>query len=327
MILVTGSSGHIGNVLVRKLVQSGEQVAVFTKKGLKPDWLSDLDLIVYQGDLKDKEAIYKAVKDAKVVFHLGGMISISSFSSEELHNVNVIGTQHIVDACMEYNVERLIYTSSVHALPEGKNGSLIKAGHKVNISELFGAYSTSKADATNRVHKAIEEGLDAVICYPSAVMGPNDFRGSEAGRLIKDYATNKLPVYIGGKYNFVDVRDVAEGLIQSWKVGKKGGHYILSGETMSLEQFFEILAELEPKMKKPRVKIPMVIALGSAWALELICKVLGLKPMFTAYAIKVLQSNCNFYNENSKHDLGFDPRPIKETIHDSLIWLKENNLI
>jgi dihydroflavonol-4-reductase len=145
--------------------------------------------------------------------------------------------------------------------------------------------------------------------------------------MIKDYATNKLPVYIGGKYNFVDVRDVVHGLIQSWKVGKRGESYILSGEEMSLEQFFDILSNLEPSMKKPKIKFPVSLALGSAWVLELTCKVFSIKPLFTAYAVKVLQSNCNFCNENSKADLGYNPRSIKETIKDSLIWLKENNQI
>lgn len=327
MILVTGSSGHIGNVLVRELVQSGEEAALFTKTGKKPEWLEDLDLLVYKGDLKSKDDIDKAVQNAKVVFHLGGLISISSFASKELHEVNVLGTQYILDACKKYGVEKLIYTSSVHALPEGKKGSLIKADKNVDISNLFGAYATSKADATRRVNTAIDEGLNAVICFPSGVMGPHDFRGSEAGRMIKDYATNKLPVYIGGKYNFVDVRDVVQGLIQSWKVGKPGASYILSGEEMSLEQFFDILADIEPKMKKPKIKMPTSLALGSAWVLEFTCRILNLKPLFTAYAIKVLQSNCNFYNENSKQELGFNPRPIKDTIKDSLLWLKDNKLI
>jgi len=327
MILVTGSSGHIGNVLVRELVQSGEEVAIFTKTGKNPEWLKDLDLLVYKGDLKSQEAIDQAVKDAQIVFHLGGLISISSFESKELHDVNVLGTQYIVDACKNHQVEKLIYTSSVHALPEGNKGSLIKADKNVDISNLFGAYATSKAEATRRVNNAIDDGLNAVICFPSGVMGPYDFRGSEAGRMIKDYATNKLPVYIGGKYNFVDVRDVVHGLIQSWKVGKPGASYILSGEEMSLEQFFDILAELEPTMKKPILKMPTALALGSAWVLELTCRLLNLKPLFTAYAIKVLQSNCNFYNGNTKQDLGFEPRPIKDTIADSLKWLRENKLI
>jgi dihydroflavonol-4-reductase len=169
--------------------------------------------------------------------------------------------------------------------------------------------------------------LDAVICFPSGVMGPYDFRGSEAGRLIRDYASNKLPVYIDGEYNFVDVRDVVNGLILALDKGQKGEGYILAGERMTLNQFFDILAGYESRMKKPRIKIPIPIAIGSAWALESVCRVIKAKPMFTVYAIKVLQSNCDISSEKAKRELGYTARSMSESIRDGLEWLKDNGKI
>lgn len=327
MILVTGSSGHIGNVLVRELIRAGERVLIMTKSGTKPPWLEDLAIEVCQGDLTDQSSVETAVSKAKIVFHLAGIISISSFESKELRNINVIGTKFIVDACLKYNVERLIYTSSVHALQEAENGQAITEQKLFDSKKLFGAYARTKAEATQLVLDAVGKGLNAVICFPSGVMGPYDFRGSEAGRLIKDYATNKLPVYIDGAYNFVDVRDVVKGLLLAKDKGKNGEGYIIAGEKMTLNQFFDTLSDFEPTMKKPRFKMPLNVAIFSAWLVEGVSKIIQLKPMFTVYAIKVLQSNCNISSQKAIEELGYSYRPMSESIKDSLIWLKENNKI
>ncbi|MDA7501986.1 SDR family oxidoreductase [Chitinophagales bacterium] len=327
MILVTGSSGHIGNVLVRELVNRGEQVCLMTKSGTKPVWLEEQTVAVRQADLANRDEVFAAIEGMDIVFHLAGIISISSFESEELQQINVEGTQHVIDACLEYGVERMIYTSSVHALPEGEDGQAITEESNFDGSKLFGAYARTKAEATGRVLKACEEGLDAVVCFPSGVMGPFDFRGSEAGRLITDYASNSLPVYINGEYNFVDVRDVVNGLLLAWKKGRKGEGYILSGDQMTLEQFFDILKSVEPKMKKPKIRIPVSVALASAWVTERVCRIINVKPLFTVYAIKVLQSNCLLPSTKATRELGYSHRPIKECIADSLKWLKENGKI
>jgi dihydroflavonol-4-reductase len=327
MILVTGSSGHIGNVLVRQLVDQGKDVRIMTKDGKKPVWLEHLDLEVVTGDLRDEIAVHEAVKGVDVVFHLAGIISISSFDSKELTEVNVKGTEHVVNACLVHGVRRMVYTSSVHALPEGEKGEPITEDSDFDGKNLFGAYARTKAAATRKVLEGVEKGLDAVICFPSGVMGPHDYRGSEAGRLIRDYATNKLPVYIDGEYNFVDVRDVVNGLLLALEKGRTGEGYILAGERMTLADFFSILSSYEAKMKPPKMKIPLPLAIGSAWLLESACRIVKAKPMFTVYAIKVLQSNCEISSEKAKEELGYTSRSMRESISDGLNWLKENKKI
>ena len=327
MILVTGSSGHIGNVIVRKLIEEGKPVRVMTKSGEKPMWLNHLDFEVVKGDLRNAQDVLAAVQGTEIVFHLAGIISISSFNSKELTDTNVYGTQHVVDACLSHGVRRLVYTSSVHALPEGKHGAAIIEDSDFTGKDLFGAYARTKAAATKRVLEAVDKGLDAVICFPSGVMGPHDYRGSEAGRLIRDYAANKLPVYIDGEYNFVDVRDVVDGLLLALEKGRKGEGYILAGERMTLNQFFTILSSHEEKMKKPKIRIPLPIAIGSAWVLESACRLIKAKPMFTVYAIKVLQSNCEISSEKAKSELGYSARSMNESIRDGLEWLKEHKKI
>ncbi len=327
MILVTGSSGHIGNVLVRALYKEGASILVMTKTGEIPSCLQHVDIAVCKGDLRDKASVDAAVAQANQVYHLAGMISISSFASKTLEDINVEGTRNIVEACLKHNVERLVYTSSVHALREAENGAWIREQERFDSDDLFGAYAKTKAKATQIVLDATQLGLNAVICFPSGVMGPFDYRGSEAGRLIKDYAQNKLPVYIDGAYNFVDVRDVVDGLQKAMHHGRQGEGYILAGEKMTMSNFFDILSDLKPDMRRPTIKIPIPIAIGSAWIVEILCRLIRLKPMFTVYAIKVLQSNCNISSDKAVQELAYNPRSIRDCIQDTLYWLQENKEI
>lgn len=324
MILVTGSSGHIGNVLVRRLVEQGNSVRILSTNGKCPEYLSDLPLQIVAGDLRDPASIDLAVSGADYVFHLAGIISISSFRDKQLEEVNVEGTRKIVEACMRHGVKRLIYTSSIHAIPDYKDGRTITEESDFDGKDLFGAYAKTKAAATKVVLDAVEKGLDAVITFPSGVLGPHDHRGSEAGRMIADYAGNRLAFYIDGAYNFVDVRDVVEGLLLAWQKGRKGEGYVLAGEKMTLPEFFQILMDIDPGMKKPNIKVPVPLALGGAWMVESLSYLLRMKPFFTAYAIKVLQSNCNISSQKAQNELGYSYRPVRESIQDAHGWLKAN---
>ncbi|MFN0202251.1 MAG: NAD-dependent epimerase/dehydratase family protein [Bacteroidia bacterium] len=321
-VLVTGASGHIGNVLVRKLVERGEDVRILTIEGDKPDWLKELPLEVYKGDIRDKELVMQAVEGREVVFHLASIISISSYPSKELYEVNVGGTQNVIDACLAHKVRRLVYTSSVHALPDLPNNQLITEESDFNPDELLGGYAKTKATATKAVKGAVEKGLDAVICFPAGVLGPYDFRGSEAGKMIADYMYNRLGFYLEGQYNFVDVRDVVAGILLAYEKGRAGEGYMLAGETATINELMDIIRSKTPNMRS-HLKVPVKLALVSSYVTEWLFSFINKKPPFTPYSIKVLQSNCNFSHQKSITELGYTYRPIQESIHDAMAWFRE----
>lgn len=327
MILVTGASGHIGNVLVRELMKQNKQVRIITQSGEKPSCLKDFPLEVYKGDVRDAAAVNEAVKGVEIVYHLASIISISSFESPELWEVNVQGTQNIIDACLQHGVKRLVYTSSIHALPDRPKNEIITEESDFNPENLMGAYSRTKAAATRRVLDATQKGLDTVVCFPTAVVGIEDYRGSEAGKMMQDYLSNRLKFYISGEYNFVDVRDVVQGILAACEKGRKGEGYLLSGYTLTLNDLFDILLQHSSTMKKPAFRIPIPLAIGAAWIVERFCKIFKIKPFFTVYAIKVLQSNANVSYEKAQKELDYNPRSISDSIKDLVVWLKETHKI
>ena len=323
MIVVTGATGHIGNVLVRKLLARGEKVraVVPSFEDFKP--LEGLEVEIVNGDVRNVDSLIEAFKGAKIVYHLAGIVTILSGNDDFLYQVNVKGTKNVVDACLKNNVERLVYVSSVHALKEPPKGTVIDEACIYDAECVRGSYDLSKALASLEVLKGIDKGLDAVLICPSGVIGPCDYRISQMGHMFINFMKGNLKAYVEGAYDFVDVRDVAEGLIMACKDGKCGESYVLSGEQISVQ---ELLFELEKitGMKAPSFKAPLWIVKAISSGSPLYHKFTGKEPLFTSYSIDVLNSNSKISSSKARNELGYSPRPIKESINDSVKWFKEN---
>lgn len=122
--IVTGASGHLGNVLVRKLLKRGEQVTGLLLPGEKPPACG---MRTVYGNVCEKESLRPLFLSGTeaVVIHCAGCVSISSYDGLKLWNTNVLGTRNLVELAEEYNVAKFIYVSSVHALPEREKGQQI----------------------------------------------------------------------------------------------------------------------------------------------------------------------------------------------------------
>ena len=253
---VTGATGHIGTALTQMLLERGERVRAFVLPGDDLTPLKGLDVELAYGNVTDLPSLLRAFDGADRVYHLAGMISIWSGKSKKVWEVNVGGTQNVVEACRKAHVGRLIYTSSVHAIADPPKGGRMTESDVFDPARVRGIYAKSKAAATACVLNAAGEGLDAVVVHPSGVIGPYENKLSNLGQLIVNFSKRKLPAYVNGGYNFVDVRDVAAGCIAAAEHGTKGECYILSGESMSVKELMECLNETTgvpaPKWKMPR---------------------------------------------------------------------------
>ena len=222
MLLVTGPTGHIGNVLVRELVSRGEKVRalVLPHDDLTP--LVGLDVELVLGDILKLDSLRRAFEGVEDVFHLAGMISIMPGRNELVRRVNVEGTYNILQAAKEVGVRRLIYTSSIHALRRVPHGITIDESVPFDTQHAISDYDQSKAEASLAVLEATRKGLNAVIACPTGVVGPYDYKRSEMGQVIMGCIEEKPQLYIEGAYDFVDVRDVADGLILAQEKGQTG---------------------------------------------------------------------------------------------------------
>jgi dihydroflavonol-4-reductase len=186
----------------------------------------------------------------------------------------------------------------------------------------YGAYDSSKAEATLEVLEAARAGLEAVVACPTGVIGPYDFRGSMMGAVIHDAAAAKPSFYVDGAYDFVDVRDVANGLISAAENGKRGESYILSGNKISVRYLLETIREITGRHFF-QLKIPFDLAKFAALFTPMYYRFAHATPRFTPYSLEVLQSNSNISHAKATRDLNYKSRSIYESISDTVKWLLE----
>lgn len=320
MIVVTGGTGHIGNVLVRELLNSGEKVRVVIPSFEDDSPLDGLEVEKVEGDVLDYTSLIRAFNGADIVYHLAGIVSITSAKKQLLYNVNINGTKNVIDACLECNVKRLVYTSSVHAFVEPPLGTPIVESTEIDPKKVTGDYAKTKATATLEVKKAIKQGLDAVIVHPSGVIGPYEYKLSNTGQMIIDYVNKKIPGCIEGAYDFVDVRDVASGIILACKNGINGDNYILSGERVTIDELFRMLESIT-KINSPTFKVPSWMAMVISPFMQAYSAIKKSKPIITPYSIHTLSSNSQISHEKAEKMLGYSHRPMINTIKDTVDWL------
>jgi dihydroflavonol-4-reductase len=323
MNLVTGASGHIGNVLIRMMIERGEKVRAVLMPGEDPTPIKDLQVEVVEADVLDYQSLLAAFKHVQVVYHLAGIISILPGKEPMVHGVNVFGTRNVIQAARACGVRRMVYTSSIHALQRVPHGILIDETVPFDVEHAISSYDSSKASASLEVLNAVRQGMDAVIVCPTGVIGPYDFRRSEMGQLILDCVEQKPMFYVDGAYDFVDVRDVAQGLILAGKKGRSGESYILSGERISVIEIIKIVQEILGT-RLFSLKIPIRLANLTARVAPLYYRLTRVKPRFTSYSLATIASNSFISHAKARLELGYHPRPLRESLRDTVKWFKLN---
>ena len=272
----------------------------------------------YSGDVREPETLrplFEGCEDMEtIVIHTAGIIDISNHVSPELYDVNVNGTKNILALCREYPVKRLVYVSSVHAIPEQKRGNVTGEIRDFSPDAVVGGYAKTKAEATREVRRAAQEGLDAVVVHPSGILGPYDRSGNHLVQMVAEYLHGTLPACVKGGYDFVDVRDVAEGCLLAAEKGRKGECYILSDRYCEIREVLEIAGDVSGKKKLP--VLPLWMAKMAAPFIQLHARRKKRRPLYTAYSLHVLGTGERFSHKKATEELGYHPRDLKVTIRD-----------
>lgn len=327
--IVTGAAGHLGSTVVRKLLALGKTIRTL----VLPYEMHKNDLIgteIYEGDVCNEESLEPlfATQDGEelIVIHCAGIVSIASGYHKIVYDVNVSGTRNVVDCCIKHHVKKLVYVSSVHAIPEKPKGEIITEISHFDPDQVVGLYAKTKSEATQIVLNAAAEGLDASVVHPSGICGPYDYGRGHITQLFKDYYKGSLTAAVKGGYDFCDVRDVADGIISCVENGKQGECYILSGKYYSIPDMLEYFHEITGK-KPIKTYLPLWFAKLTAPLAEVYYKILRQPPLYTSYSLYTLETNANFSNEKAKSWLGYHVRPITDTIKDMMNWMKKEKLI
>jgi dihydroflavonol-4-reductase len=317
MIAVTGASGLLGGNLVRALLAKGERVRVLVHQDQRA--VSGLDVAIARADLDDPASLERAFEGVEVVHHLAGLITLRTDTWQEVRRVNVMGTRHVVDACLRCGVKRLVYYGSVHSRQPEPFDRPLDEDRPLITDPSLPPYDRSKALAELEVRQGIERGLDAVILLPSAILGPYDFSPSYIGEALQLMQRGGLPVLTTGGYNWVDARDVSAGAIRAAEVASAGSCYILSGHWLSIHEVAVRTAQISGT-RPPRWVVPLRLAGLALPVMEKLATLRGSQPLYTSAMLSALHSNRLISYARARRDLGYFPRPFIETLTDTLAW-------
>lgn len=323
-VAVTGACGHIGANLVRALIDSGRPVRSLVH--VRSRAIEGLNTEVIQADVRDLDSLVTAFRGAEVVYHLAACISISMDGWTHLESVNVNGTRNVVEACLRTGVRRLVHFSSIHALVQEPLDIPVDESRPPAEASSCPPYDRSKAAAEKEVRRGIERGLDAVIIYPTAVIGPFDYEPSYLGEALISIARRELPALVTGGYDWVDVRDVVAGALIAEKQAPCGSCYLLSGHWVSIPDIAAKIADITGASTL-KITVPLWVARLGIPFIKAMSRLNGKRPLYTEVSLKALQSNRHISHEKAARELGFQPRPFQETITDTMQWFRENGYL
>jgi len=319
---VTGKSGHIGANMVRALLARGRRVRAICHKDFRG--IDDLDIETVCGDVEDISSLEVAFRGAEVVYHLAGRVSLTTHDRALVRRTNIDGGRNVIEACRTTGVRRLVHFSSIHAFVQEPLDTPVDERRPL-VDECSGGlpYNYSKATGERLVRTAIEHGLNAIIVNPTGVIGPWDFKPSHFGQALLSLAEHRLPALVDNGFDWADARDVVEAAITAEVQSPPGSRYLLSGHWISMVELAEMVESLTGT-KPPRIILPVWLARIAAPVLHGYQHLTGRHTPFTPGAIKAMHANRKVSHELAARELGYRPRPLLETITDTMRWYQDH---
>ena len=323
-IAVTGANGHVGACLVRLLLKEDHEVRVLVHTGSRA--LQGMNVETVQGGLDDPVSLKRLCHDREVVIHLAVKIAIGSESYDEVYKVNVDGTKSLVAAAREAGVKRFIHFSSVHALEQTPQDKPLDENRPLALYSKM-VYEKTKALAEKWVLEQNSSSFQVIVLNPTAIIGPYDFKPSYLGQVIRMIYKGTLPGLVPGGYNWVDVRDVAQAAMNAMEKGNPGERYLLSGEWQSMKSLAAMV--YVHRNKKCHLPIfPFWLARMGVPFMALFARWKNREPLYTKTSLSILQSaNQHILHDKAGNMLNFSPRPLEESIADTVSWFKKHQYL
>jgi dihydroflavonol-4-reductase len=324
--LITGATGFIGSAVARELVEKGEKVRCLVRATSSMQNLDGLQMELACGDIRDIHSVRRAVNGCTRVYHLAAVYANWLPKPGLMYQVNEEGTRNVLKACAAKGVQKIVYCSSVAALgAHGKSPADETA--KFNLNSTKDHYYISKHRAEQVALQFVRDGLPVVVVNPSGPVGPRDSEPTPTGALIISIIKGKLPAYVDGGINIIDVTDCARGIVAAMEKGQVGEKYILGNRNISIKEYFDLIVAVAGRGKSPFIRLPQGMAVFSGHLYEMLARLTHRPPVTSASWVRV-GSHYSWWDCGKARDqLGLGQRPIEESIAEAVRWFEQNRYI
>lgn len=320
---VTGGAGFIGSHLVERLTARGDRVRVIERPGADASHLPEGVEVIF-ADIRDRSGLARALSGSRFVHHLAANPNLWVRDRREFDAVNHRGAVNVLETALEVGAERVLHVSTESILTKANATGPIDENVEIDEADAVGPYCLSKLRAEQAAMRLAAEGHPVVVANPTMPVGPGDRGGSPPTRLIRDFLDGRLPAVMDCALNLIDVRDVAEGLVRAMEAGRPGRRHLLGGENLSLLELLGILSEMTGA-RVPRWRVPYAVGLGFAYISETWADwITGDAPKATVTGLRLTRRLMHFDPSRTWEELGFSPRPIRESLADATRWLRTN---
>jgi dihydroflavonol-4-reductase len=324
--LVTGGTGFLGSHLVRQLVEDGTR-DIRVMATTIPDWLVDLGVEPFEGSITKVDDAKRAVEGIKEIYHLAGRVSREREDAREMYKIHVDGTRVLCDAALKAGVKTIVLASTSGTIAVSETGDSIPdetLTPPLEIISRWPYYASKSYQEMAALERFNGKGLRLVIMNPSLLLGPGDERLSST-KVILDFMARKIGAVPTGGLSFVDARDTAKAFRTAMKKGRHGERYLLGAANWTFERFFGRLERLT-KISAPKLALPSKLMVTGSRVVDSLFKQWNFASPVEPGAIEMAQYfwylNCN----KAARELSFKPRDPGETLHDTVVYLRENFL-
>ena len=325
-VLVTGATGYIGSAVVRVLLERGEAVRCLLRETSNLKNLEGLEVELAFGDICNIESVRHAISDCEKVYHLAALYANWLPNPGRMYQVNEEGTRNVLSVCKELQVKKVVYCSSVAAL--GAHGKTpVDETARFNLNSTRDHYYISKYRAEQIALKYNREALPIVIVNPSNPIGPRDLSPTPTGTLIVNIIKKKLPGYVEGGINLIDMGDCAAAIVSAMDKGRPGEKYILGNRNVTIKEYFDLIVKVAGRGMSPPIKLPKWLAVFSGYGYEMLSHITRKAPITSASWVRVGSHYSWWDCRKAREHLDLNQRPIEESLSEAIEWFQSNGYI
>lgn len=320
-ILVTGGTGFVGGAIVRALAKQGQRVRVLARRTSKTEHLKAMGVEIAYGDVLDKNSIEAAMDGCDTLYHAAALYDLWGLDEETLMKTECEGTRSALDAALAINIKKVIYTST--ALTIGERKGEIGTETTIHRGYFLSKYERAKYEAEKIAVSYSDKGLPIIIVNPASAYGPGDLKPS--GRAIIDLINGRIPGLFNGSNSLVYIDDIGTGHTLAAKKGKIGERYILSGNTLALNEWAGLVCRLSG-VKMPPTLPTFLVGIYALFG-ETVSRFTKEPPVLSWETFRFISHGLRVEGSQAAKELGLEYTLLEAGLRNAIIWYWEQGLL
>lgn len=322
--VVLGANGFLGSHIVRHLVAAGRDVRAMIRAGREINpYIRDLKIEVVHGDAMDRESLVRAMRGCDSAFHCIVDPRAWLYDTAPLFRTNVDGLRNSMDAALEVGVKRFVFLSTVCTIGLNPSGVASEAD-AFNWEDQATDYVRSRVQAEVLfLEYCRTRGLPGVACNVAMTWGAGDVQPTAHGALLRNVVLKWRPAYWETSLAMVGIDDAADAMLLAEQRGRVGERYIIANRLMTFREVFDLGARHANK-RGPWLFVPMPVMNVVCFFAKHLAHLVRRETVVTRDALRLSFIMKDYDNSKAKKELGWQPRPMEESIREAVEWFRKN---